>query len=751
MPNPSVPVASAVSFSVGDIYYALFRHKWKIILCSIAGFAAAGAYFKLFPPPFQSEARLLIKYVVETQGVGPAGSDTRTTSVDRSGETIINTEVEILTSLDLAEQVAKTVGPDKILGHNAGPNDVAYAASTIASHLTVDAPMRSSVLHVVYGNRDRENVQIVLNEIINQYFKRHVEIHRASGSGFLTSETDQLRSRLAQTEEELRKAKNKAGVINLDEAKKNYAEQIARLRQEISAAQAEYSERSSILQELTHQAGAPAAGEVQPAAETEPEPTPEQISQYRTLVARQDALYKKEQELLNYFKEDSTRVKDLHAQIAEIDGLKKKMEEATPKLARTILPSVPAQLAGSNGTGITDLNTETIRLNALRAKIKVLGSQLESIRAEAANTDEMEVTILQLTRQKELEEANYRKYAASLENTRINEALGTGGVSNISMIQNPSPPFADMKKTYKIVGGLAGAGIALGLAWAFLIELYFDRSVRRPVDVERILRLPLFLSIPKLTTKELKQDSGKPQLALPKPAEDKATGSSLALSKTGGELAPWDAEHALHPFHETLRDRLIGYFESKGLTHKPKLVAVTGLGRDGGVTTIAAGLASSLSETGDGNVLLVDMTQGQGSAQQFYQGKAVCGLEEILDARASAQIENNLYVVGQEPGGEKLSRILPGRFNKLVPKLKASNFDYIIFDMPPVSQISITPRLAGFMDMVLLVLESEKTDRDLVQRATALLAESKAHVGAVLNKTKTYVPPSLYQDNLGNT
>src|SRR5699024_142884 len=70
----------------------------------------------------------------------------------------------------------------------------------------------------------------------------------------------------------------------------------------------------------------------------------------------------------------------------------------------------------------------------------------------------------------------------------------------------------------------------------------------------------------------------------------------------------------LHSFHETLRDRLISYFESVNLTHKPKLVAVTGLGRGSGVTTTAAGLASSLSETGEGNVLLVDMTAGQGSA-----------------------------------------------------------------------------------------------------------------------------------------
>jgi Mrp family chromosome partitioning ATPase len=70
--------------------------------------------------------------------------------------------------------------------------------------------------------------------------------------------------------------------------------------------------------------------------------------------------------------------------------------------------------------------------------------------------------------------------------------------------------------------------------------------------------------------------------------------------------------------------------------------------------------------------------------------------------------------------------------------------------MPLVSQISVTPRLAGFMDMVLLVLESEKSDRDIVQRATNLLAESKAHVGVILNKTRSYVPSQLSQELLGD-
>ena len=57
-----------------------------------------------------------------------------------------------------------------------------------------------------------------------------------------------------------------------------------------------------------------------------------------------------------------------------------------------------------------------------------------------------------------------------------------------------------------------------------------------------------------------------------------------------------------------------------------------------------------------------------------------------------------------------------------------------------------TAKLAGFMDMVFVVVESEKTDRDVVKRATALLAEAKANVGIVLNKACSYVPKQLQQE-----
>jgi Mrp family chromosome partitioning ATPase len=245
--------------------------------------------------------------------------------------------------------------------------------------------------------------------------------------------------------------------------------------------------------------------------------------------------------------------------------------------------------------------------------------------------------------------------------------------------------------------------------------------------------------------------NGRP--ALPAPALPGAgqPGPGEPGAETGtsqkSEAVPWHA-NGLATYYEALRDRLVTFFEVHNLLHKPKLIAVTGCGKGVGVTTIAAGLAASLSETGDGNVLLVDMTSGQGAAHPFFKGKLGVGLADALGngTRDHALVQENLYAVAERGNGGLLPRILPRRFSNLVPKLKTSDYDYIIFDMPPVSQISVTARLAGFMDTVLLVIESEKTDRDVAKRAVAMLAESKANVCAVLNKHHDYVPKRLSQD-----
>ena len=82
-----------------------------------------------------------------------------------------------------------------------------------------------------------------------------------------------------------------------------------------------------------------------------------------------------------------------------------------------------------------------------------------------------------------MDAANYKYFAASLEKARVDEALDPTKMPNISAVQRPSPPILAITKRNKIALGLAGGGIALGVALALLSGLVLNRTVRRPLQL----------------------------------------------------------------------------------------------------------------------------------------------------------------------------------------------------------------------------------------------------------------------------
>jgi Mrp family chromosome partitioning ATPase len=443
--------------------------------------------------------------------------------------------------------------------------------------------------------------------------------------------------------------------------------------------------------------------------------------------------------LQNCYTDENRLVKETHDQMVAAAKTKVDLETQFPSLVE-VDTSAPI----SSPTPAVTEAAESVQVTSLPLRIKALKGQLAQIQDEAAKLNEAEAKIADLERKKKIQEDNYQYFYKNLQQAQIDEQLGPGRVSNINIIQQPSPPFKDFGRFYKALATLVFGGLLAGLAWAFLIEFYLDRSIKRPVDLQTKLHIPFFLSIP-----DLNHNNRSRLAATERRQLEYGEKTSLATTASGAlEIASPLVNHALHSHYDALRDRLVNYFESINLTRKPKLVAVTSAGKGAGVSTISAGLAASLSETGDGRVLLVDMNLENGAAQQFVRGKFECKLDDALvsEKRDHALVQENLYVVSEGSNADKLPRILPKRFASLVPKLKASDYDYIIFDMPPVTQTSVTTRLAGFMDTVMLVIESEKTDRDVVQQANQLLLQSKANVTAVLNKTRKYVPARLQHD-----
>jgi uncharacterized protein involved in exopolysaccharide biosynthesis/Mrp family chromosome partitioning ATPase len=735
---------------LGDVYYILFRHKWLILILSLVAVAAAICTRFLYPVPYQSEAKLLIKYVKETKPPDQTANESQSTSTESRGETIINSEVEILTSLDLANTVADVLTPAKILARAGGGTNRTQAASLVRKGLMPEVGKSSDVITLIFFHPDPDMVQPILGQIIETYLKRHNEIHRPEWNEFLMRATDDVKHKLEDTETQLREAKFRANIISLDDSKKSLGDMTARIQQQIYDAEAEWAGSQQTIrdmQNLLPKAATAVATNAAASADLAAPPPPDSVDAYQKICQQLRDFQSQEQELLLRYTTNNSLVQTKQGEVARAEALKRQLETKYPGLAA--MKSIERRATGTQATSAEDpmvaLNEEIRKADALAAKIKVLTNELAEVRSNAELMSGQEGTISQLQRDKELRSAEFSYYSRRLEESRANEALGN---SNINVVEYPTPPAQNTVKLMKMVAGILFGGLAFAFGLPFLIELYLDRSLKHPLEVQATLGLPFFISIPATNGTGGRQARREEKKRALPPGKAGEAGDAQAAPPAGSALAVWEKSHALQPFYETLRDRLMTYFEMINLTHKPKLVAVTSCGAGAGVTSTAVGLASSLSETGEGNVLLVNMNVREGEAHHFYKGKLACGLDEVLEKekREGAMVQDNLYVAKEQENDSNLPRILPKRFNHLLPKMKASDFDYIIFDMPPVSQISITPKLARFMDMVLLVVESEKTDREVAKRAASMLSETKTNVGIVLNKNRSYLPRRLHQE-----
>lgn len=888
--------------TVADVWYALFRHKWKIVLLSLLGVGAAGFLYIKNKPPYVSEAKLLVRYVVDSRSSEVLGPDGQVKTPPNTAESIINSEAEILRSLDLCRQVAEAITPARILPPSATEtNSVAAAAAAIYESLNIDIPKKSSVIGVSMSHPDPEVAQLVLQKLIEFYIKRHAEIHRGLGTmdAVLAQQTDQVRSRLMQTDQELQDLRTKAGVLSLEDSRRGITEQMNLIRQQIFAVEAELAEyqmlikspaaggapgtnsaaaanpnrsasapsdaarqtASASIQVLPPPVAQPAAGsavatpapvvnshteeyrkgltarlealrsqerdlrelraKAGPAGtddgkhsyteqigrvheliltaekeltqySTPPDPStpekpaslaagtnvsapgivpsgsvvmstnptavlsankpapgsassgpvaPESYAEYKALLARLELLHRQELEYRNVYTDGNSRLVRVRQQVAEAEASRRRIEAENPVFLTYGNPqaggSAPASAASSPLTVAAGQVVDPSRIRALEAKLKVLYVQLDKQKQEASALEQFETQLNQLQRKKELDEKNYRHFAAGLEQTRFDEALGSGKLANISIVQAPSPSMLSKGKRMKISGLVLGVGIAAGIGLALLIELMLDHTVRRSVQLETSFALPLLSTIPRTSMAAL-----KPRLQL-------ANGDDLGLDRSAGSppvIPGWSAGHPLREHIEALRDRTLMHFE--GDLRKPKLIGVTGCREGAGVTTIACGLAAALSEAADGRVLLINMDTGSQSLHPFMLGHEACSLVDVVDAgkRETALVGNNLYMATNRSEGNGGNAMLPTSIARILPKIKMSDYDYVVFDMPTVSPTSISGKLAGMVDLVFMVVESEKDSQNSLKRACQLLADNNAAFRIVLNKFERYVPKWLDQE-----
>ena len=732
--------------NVYDVLFVLFKHKWKIMLLSLLGLAGAGGvlYWNLRSPNYETEAKLLVRYVLERSTVDPYEAKVDASGVH--GMAVMDAELEIIRSADLATEVAVKIGPEKILTEKSPPPNKVDAAIEIAKNLDIKAERGSNVIHLRYHHSDATVAVAVLKQLIDSYFEKHLALHRSTGTfESVARQTDQARSRLTQTEQELTKLNSESGFLSTADAKAALEARRNALRSALLAAQVELAEQQNKVTSLAAAMGLVDPGAPKSDTDQSEETTPERTARAKAQekyhdLAEQLALFKQRRNVLMMARKPGDPILvTLDQQIESIQQQGLDLIGRFPSLARQSKVQGPP----SPETVGTELNAERTKLAAVEARCKALTGQAKKADEDMEKISVNAQAFTTLERRRQLEEEKYRYAETSLEKARVDEILKPATMPNIGVVQNPSAPLKAIAATSrKLALGLAASGIVTGLALAFLIEWVIDRRVSRPIEIQTRLQLPLMMSIPLIRSKD-----GMAKLIGKEPGHKilgdvSELGAPAEALNGNGDSLPQETEHFITPYASAIRDRIMFNFELNNINHKPKLIGLTSLSQGAGTSTVAIALAKAFAENGKFKVLLVDLNSSWSVALPASPVESLDTALNISRTEAFRNSPRSLYFAGAPTrrSGKGARALASVAMHELMPQLEVSDFDYIVFDMPPAGPTSPTIAMAGFMDKVLLVLDAQNTNRESLSWSYAELEKGRADVSCVFNKSKPHAP-----------
>lgn len=190
-------------------------------------------------------------------------------------------------------------------------------------------------------------------------------------------------------------------------------------------------------------------------------------------------------------------------------------------------------------------------------------------------------------------------------------------------------------------------------------------------------------------------------------------------------------------------DTLLANIRFSEVDDPVKVICVTSPCPNDGKTTVTIALGLAMARIG-AKVLLVEADLRRLSLRSALGAKARHGLHSVLvgDATAEEAIvatdDEGVYFLDAEAGIPNPEQLLNSkRFSQLIDRLRGE-FDYVLFDVPPVLAFADASIIANKADGVVLVLREGCTERKDALYAVEQLQAAGAHMlGIAMNGQDT--------------
>ena len=209
--------------SLHDYWSMLMRRRSTVsgVFAVVTTTVVLGSF--LIPPAYTAQTTIMVKHGREffyRAAVGEA-NDASLYSLQE----MVNSEVEILRSRDVAERVIREMGPAQLypdlLGDWEAQPDVllAVAVDRFRERLTVMDVLESSIIRISFVHRSPRVAAEALNLLIDRYKDKHVEIFSQKTTGFLSDQLRGYEAKLSESEKELEEFRQQHGVYSFAEQK----------------------------------------------------------------------------------------------------------------------------------------------------------------------------------------------------------------------------------------------------------------------------------------------------------------------------------------------------------------------------------------------------------------------------------------------------------------------------------------------------------------------------------------------------